>query len=256
LYFSFGVISLKILVTGTNGYISKSFAAYSQAEQISLRGEWQKKSFVGYDAIVHAAGLVHQKETRRNQYDYYIVNRDLAFEVAKKAKVEGIGQFVLLSSISVYGLSYGTITADTLPKPTSNYGRSKLAAESLISSLEDENFSVAILRPPMVYGTDCPGNYSRLRTLVKFAPFFPDYENARSVVSIENLCAIILDIVKSRKSGLFFPQDEYPLSTRDMALNIAVEQGKHLRLTRAFNWLLPLFNKSKLFGNLLITIKP
>ena len=247
---------MKILVTGTNGYISKSFAAYSKANQISLRGDWQKKSFAGYNAIVHAVGLAHQKETKRNQYDYYTINRDLAFDVAKKAKKEGVKQFILLSSISVYGINSGLITADTPLKPTSNYGRSKLAAESLIKHLEDENFSVAILRPPMVYGENCPGNYNRLRALIKFAPFFPDYENARSVVSIENLCASILDIVENQKRGLFFPQDEHPLSTRDMALNIAAEQGKQLRLTKAFNRLLPLFGNSKLFGNLLITIKP
>ena len=248
--------NLKILVTGINGYISKSFAAYSQAEQISLRGEWQKKSFVGYDTVVHTVGLVHQKETRRNQYDYYTINRDLAFDVAKKAKEDGVRQFILLSSISVYGLTSGVITAETPLKPVSNYARSKLAAESLIMPLADENFSVAILRPPMVYGEGCPGNYNRLRTLVKFAPFFPDYENARSVVSIDNLCASILDIVENRKSGLFFPQDESPLSTKDMVLNIAAEQGKKLRLTTAFNWLMPLFKKSKIFGDLVITIKP
>ena len=248
--------NLKILVTGTNGYISKSFATYSQAEQISLRDDWQKKSFAGYNAIVHTAGLAHQKETKRNQYDYYTINRDLAFDVAKKAKEDGVRQFVLLSSISVYGLTYGTITADTPLKPTNNYGRSKLAAESLIAALEDENFSIAILRPPMVYGENCPGNYRRLRTLVKLLPFFPDYENARSVVSIDNLCVSILDIVENQKHGIFFPQDNNPLATRDMVLNIAAEQGRKLRLTKVFNRLLPLFSKSKLFGDLLITIKP
>ena len=247
---------MKILVTGINGYISKSFAAYAQAEQISLRDDWQKKSFAGYDTVVHAVGLAHQRETRRNQYDYYTINRDLAYEVAKKAKKDGVKHFVLLSSISIYGLKTGIITADTPLKPTSNYGRSKLAAETLIRPLQDENFSIAILRPPMVYGVNCPGNYGRLRTIVKYAPFFPDYENSRSVVSIENLCACILDVVENQKNGLFFPQNEHPLGIKDMALSIAAEQGRDLRLTKAFNWLLPFLSNSKLFGNLLVTIKP
>ena len=241
-----------ILVTGKNGYIAKSFAAYANAEQVSLRGDWQALSFDGYKAVVHAAGLAHRRETRRNQYDYYAINRDLAYDTAKKAKADGVGQFVLLSSISVYGLTSGVINVDTPLEPKSNYGRSKLAAEVLVKSLEDDNFFVSILRPPMVYGKDCPGNYNRLRTLVKYAPFFPDFENARSVVSIENLCTCILDIVENRRSGIFFPKDAKPLSTTDMALAIAAEQGKELHLTTAFNWLMPLMRKSRLFGSLVI----
>jgi len=245
---------MKILVTGTSGYISKSFASYADAEQISLRGAWQDASFSEYDAIVHAAGLVHKRETWRNKYDYYTINRDLALDVAKKAKAEGVSQFILLSSISVYGLTTGIINADTPLLPKSNYARSKLAAESLVRPLQDDNFKVAILRPPMVYGPDCPGNYRRLRSLVKYAPFFPDYDNARSVISIDNLCAYILNIVENQKAGLFFPRDAKPLSTTEMAVAIAHEQGKNLKLTKVFNPLLHI--SSKLFGNLVIENLP
>ena len=84
---------------------------------------------------------------------YYKVNRDLVYEVAKKAKADGVKQFVFLSSMSVYGIETGVISKDTVPTPKSYYGKSKLQAEELIAPLQDATFNIAVLRPPMIYGT-------------------------------------------------------------------------------------------------------
>ena len=249
---------MKILVTGTKGYIATSFAAcMKNARTICLRdNSWRDISFAGYDAVLHTAGIAHVKENRRNQFDYYTINRDLTVELAKKAKKENVRQFVFLSTISVYGKVSGTITQNTPTVPTTNYGRSKLAAESLLTSLAGDTFKIAILRPPMVYGSGCPGNYSRLCRLVKMAPFFPDYQNARSLISIENLCVFIQDIIENEREGLFFPRDPAPVSTTKLAREIAKAQGKNLRLTKAFNplisLLMPIGVVSKLFGDLMI----
>ena len=260
---------MKILVTGKNGYIARSFAEFNKHNKynkygkymdctlISLRGDaWQDISFAGYDAVLHTAGIVHKRETRSNQYDYYIINRDLTEAVAKKAKADGVRQFVFLSSISVYGKNSGIITTVTPTAPKTHYGRSKLAAESLLLPLADDVFKVAILRPPMVYGPGSPGNYSRLCRLVQITPVFPDYPNARSIVEIENLCAFINDIIENNRSGLFFPKDPAPVSTTEMAAAIAADIGKNLRTTRTFNGLIsllmPLKVMSKLFGSLTI----
>ena len=251
---------MKILITGTKGYISKSFAAYmDNTHTVSLRdNKWRQMSFRGYDAVLHAAALVHKGESRRNQYDYYIINRDLTDELARKAKADGVKQFVFLSSLSVYGLTTGTITKDTALAPTTNYGRSKLAAESLIAPLADDSFAVAILRPPMVYGPGCPGNLQKLRKLVRIAPFFPDYENARHLISIDSLCAYLGDIIENKKSGIFIPFDPEPVSTRDLAMDIAKEYNKNLRFTKAFNGLISRFMGfgpvGKLFGSLIIEL--
>ena len=150
----------RILITGVNSYVGNSLEAWLakephnyQVDKISLRdGSWKKRDFSNYDSIVHVAGIAHRKETKDNKHLYYEVNRDLAFEVAEKAKREGVSHFIFLSSISVYGINEGVIDENTIPKPTSNYGRSKLEAEQLIRTLEDERFKVAILRPPMIYG--------------------------------------------------------------------------------------------------------
>jgi len=247
---------MKILVTGSTGYIAGAFA--EEADLISVRNDaWRGKTFAGYDAVLHTAGLAHVRENRRNQYDYFVVNRDLALDVAKKAKADGVPHFVFLSSISVYGLESGHITASTPALPKTNYGRSKLAAESLIAALADDSFRVAILRPPMVYGAGCPGNYARLRKLVALLPFFPSYKNARSVISIESLHTQINAVIYGQKSGIFHPCDPVPLSTAEMAAAIAQEQGRRLRQTRVFNIPIRILTRysrtfAKIFGSLTI----
>lgn len=277
---------MRILITGKNGFIARSFAHFMEEVKnhaiytsparstrsvveaahkitsISLRDDsWRNGSFCGYDAIIHTAGLVHKKETKDNEHDYFTINRDLTFDVAKKAKADGVGQFVFLSSISVYGLIKGHIKTDTPTDPTSNYGRSKLAAESLIAGLADDSFKVAILRLPMVYGQNimgepAPGNYAKLCKVVKHAPFFPDYDNARDLIHIKILCISIEGILEKGWDGILFPRDPDPISTRDLALAIAEDQGKNLPLTKILNWpislLMPIGIVSKLFGDLII----
>lgn len=159
-----------ILITGKNSYIGSRFeewlAKYPdkyKVDAISLRDEsWKEKDFSEYDVVYHVAGIAHRKETKENRELYYAVNRDLAYEVAKKSKQDGIKQFIFLSTMSVYGLESGVIDEHTPLKPKSNYGKFKLQAEELIKPLEDDSFKIAILRPPMVYGKGCKGNYPRL----------------------------------------------------------------------------------------------
>ena len=50
----------------------------------------------------------------------------------KKAKAEGVRQFIFLSTMSVYGFDNGVVTDKTAPKPVTDYGRSKLEAEYLL----------------------------------------------------------------------------------------------------------------------------
>lgn len=157
----------RILITGANSYIGTSFEKwlsqwpdkYTVDTIDMIDGKWRKESFAGYDVVFHVAGIAHIRETKKNRDLYYKVNRDLAYETAKKAKAEGVNQFIFISSMSVYGVDNGVINKNTPLNPKSNYGKSKLQAEKLIKPLCDDNFKVAILRPPMVYGKGCKGNY-------------------------------------------------------------------------------------------------
>ncbi|MDS8638522.1 SDR family oxidoreductase, partial [Streptococcus pneumoniae] len=77
------------------------------------------------------------------------------------------------------------ITKETQERPDSFYGKSKLAAEQLLAELESEDFKLAVLRPPMVYGHQAKGNYKRLSKLAQKLPVFPLVQNERSMIYID-----------------------------------------------------------------------
>ena len=240
----------RILITGANSYIGTSFEKYIvdnfpdayAVSTLDMIGEnWRKANFAEYDCIFHVAGIAHQKETKENAHLYYEVNRDLAIEVAKKAKAEGVGQFIFLSTMSVYGKETGVITKGTKPSPKSNYGRAKLEAEEGISPLNDDNFKVCILRPPMVYGKDCKGNFVKIKKLVERLPVFPCLKNERSFIYVENLSSFVKLCIDNSLSGLYFPQNKERVQTVMMAKAIAKGMNKKLfasRILGFFVWLI------------------
>ena len=208
-------------------------------DAISVRGDlWKDESFSKYDIIVHVAGIAHIRETKDNRDLYYRVNRDLAYEVASKAKQDGVKQFIFLSSMSVFGIKTGIITDATVPNPKNHYGKSKLEAETLIMELVDEAFKVAIVRPPMVYGPGCKGNYSKIAQLAKRTPVFPTTNNQRSVIFIDNLSECIRTIIDEFESGGFHPQNGHYVSTQQFVEQIAMAHGKKVLFTGVFNWLI------------------
>lgn len=251
----------KILITGANSYIGSSFAAFAAQwpEQVQIDtadvkdNRWRGTDFSPYDAVLHVAGIAHIKETKENAPLYYAVNRDLAIEVAKISKSSGVRQFIFLSSASVYGMVSGKISKDTAPNPKTHYGTSKLQAEEEIAKLACDHFAVAILRPPMVYGKGCKGNFQTLQRYAKILPVFPDIENQRSMIHIDNLSCYIWLLIQDGKGGLFFPQDADYICTSKMVKAIADATGHAIKMTKAFNGMIrivPTGLREKVFGSL------
>ena len=261
----------KILITGKGSYLGNSLKAYLEAfgdcyqvDCLSLRsGDWKEQSFRGYDAVYHTAAIVHQprsKDAPGELARYRAVNCDLAVDAAKKAKAEGVRQFVFLSTMAVYGLTaaFGetvTITAQTPTVPTDNYGLSKLEAERALLALEGPDFRVAILRPPMIYGKDCKGNFRSLVSFARRLPFFPKVPNQRSMLYVGSLNRLVQQIIDREDRGIFCPQDPEYVNTSAMVQAIAAAQGKHLVLVPGFSWAFHLLRHltgavDKAFGSL------
>ncbi|HEM3610552.1 TPA: NAD-dependent epimerase/dehydratase family protein [Streptococcus suis] len=250
-----------ILITGKNSYIGTSLENWLMREPDKYKVDtvdmkdrsWKEKDFSSYDVVFHVAGIAHIKETSDNQNLYYKVNRDLAYETAQKAKQDGVEQFIFLSSMSVYGIEQGVIDKNTPLTPNSAYGKSKIEAEKLINKLQDDSFTVATLRPPMVYGKGCRGNYPRLVGLAFKTPIFPKVDNKRSMIYIDNLSEFVKRLIDNRSGGLFFPQNADYVNTSEMVRIIAEVHGKRVVMTKLFNPLLRLLNVStvnKVFGDL------
>ena len=230
----------KVLIAGAKSYIGVSFEAYMhqhvpqyQIDTLDVIGDgWRQADFGGYDVILCVAGIAHQKETEENAKLYYQVNRDLAVDLAVKAKHDGVKHFVFMSSMSVYGMEQGVITLDTKPEPKSHYGKSKLEADQALVQLEDSSFRIAILRPPMVYGKNCRGNFQLMLKLAKMSPVFPVVNNQRSMISIDNLCAFVCMIIEQEDAGLFFPQNREYVNTTEMVKLMAEQLNRHIFFSR------------------------
>lgn len=105
----------KVLITGANSYIGVSFENYvadHYALELSIEtmdmidGSWREKDFGSYDIVYHVAGIAHAdvgNVSDETKAKYYAVNTDLAIETAKKAKADGVKQFIFMSSAIVYG---------------------------------------------------------------------------------------------------------------------------------------------------------
>ncbi len=256
----------KILITGVNSYVGKSFESWVQyypnkyfIDSISLRSEsWKGMDFASYDVILHVAGIAHVSTDPKMEELYYKVNRDLTIEVAEKAKAAGVKQFIFLSSIIVYGDSSrgkSVIDENTVPIPSNFYGNSKLQAEKGIRPLECDEFKVVIIRPPMIYGKGSKGNYPKLAKVAQKLPYFPDVDNQRSMLHIDNLCEFIRLMIENEESGLFYPQNKEYVKTSDMVRMIAEVHGKKIKLTKLFNPTLKIMGLkigiiNKVFGDL------
>lgn len=252
----------KVLITGKDSYIGRSVEDWLGSEYIvdtlDMKDiSWKDKDFSQYDVIFHVAGIAHVSSDPKMKSLYYKVNRDLTIKVAEKAKSEGVKQFIFMSSIIVYGNNgkgKTVISQDTIPQPDNFYGDSKLQAEDGIRPLNYDNFKIAILRPPMIYGKGSKGNYHKLSKLAKKIPFFPDVDNERSMLYISNLCEFIKGLIDKEASGLFFPQNKEYVKTSHMVKQISQVYGNRIVMVRGFNFFFKLLSRvkyiSKIFGTL------
>lgn len=255
----------KVLITGKDSYIGISLEQWLMREPdnykvdtVDMKDEsWKEKDFSEYDTVFHVAGIAHVSSDPKMEALYYKINRDLTIETAKKAKAEGVKQFIFMSSIIVYGDSSSNkriINRDTIPTPSNFYGNSKLQAEEGIKQLESDEFRIVVLRPPMIYGKDSKGNYPVLAKFAKKIPMFPNIDNERSMLHIDNLCEFLKVMIDYEESGLYFPQNKDYVKTSEMVRMIAEVHKKKIKLTKIFNPVLRLaFGVGivkKVFGNL------
>ena len=261
----------KILITGAGSYIGTSVEAYLaqwperyQVDTVDMiDGTWRERSFAGFDTVFHVAGIAHSDTgnvTEERKALYYRVNTDLTVETAKKAKAEGVGQFIFMSSAIVYGDSapigkQKVITADTPLDPANFYGDSKVQAEKGILPLSDDRFRVVVLRPPMIYGPGSKGNYPILSKLARKLPVFPAVDNRRSMLFIGNLAEFVRLMIENREAGIFWPQNGEYANTTELVRLIAGAHGKRILVIPGCGWALKLLSRvtglvNKAFGSL------
>lgn len=237
----------KILITGANSYVGTHIEKWLKKEPKNfsvntvdtLGDKWKDVDFSQFDVVFDVAGIAHVDPKPKMAPLYYKVNRDLTVEIAKWAKSHGVKQFIFMSSRIVYHASKslkGDITLpSTIPNPNDFYGDSKLQAETGLNALISDTFKIANIRPPMIYGPNCKGNFLRLGWLATKVPVFPAWHNKRSMLYIDNLAEFVKQIILRELDGTFYPQNREYSDTVEIVRFFAHKYNHNIWISRLFN---------------------
>jgi len=227
-----------ILLTGASGFIGSYFLNhYSSIFKINyfsfLKDDINDLKMEKIDSIVHCAALVHQMKREPDYNEFYDANVVNTIKLAVKAKKNNVRQFIFISTVKVYGeKSNIPFNENSKTNPKDSYAKSKLEAEKKLISLQDNNFNVAIIRLPLVYGKGVKANFNNLINLVNKFNIIPlgSIKNKRSIVYVGNVCDIIFRIINYSKGGIFLATDDIALSTSELIKNIAIALNKKIIL--------------------------
>lgn len=254
---------MNILITGITGFIGSNLANYlvtdtnnnvagtSRTEE-GIRGsikilkqkEFSKNTnwieqLSDVEVVVHTAARVHVlKEHLQNPREEFLsINTEATINLAKQAAAAGVKKFVFLSSIGVNGTTTVDVpfNEDMRASPTNDYALSKhLAEKELLDFVKESPMDIVIIRPPLVYGINAPGNFAVLLKIIsKGIPLpFRLTRNKRSFISIENLTDFISKCITDKRAAneIFVISDGDDISTPELIQLLANGMKKKPRL--------------------------
>ena len=211
---------------------------YFECRDIDCRNEWDK-ALEGADAVVHLISRVHMmNDVASNADEYRRVNIQASVAFAHACIEHSIKRLVYISTIKVNGEVTSTrpFTADDVPSSTHEiYAKTKREAESALLNIGHEtDLEVTVIRPPLVYGPNVKGNFLAIMTAVsKQWPLpFASISNARSLVSVFNLCDLIgVCLIHPAAAGeVFLVCDGEDVSTPELIRLLAKAMHRKPRL--------------------------
>ena len=245
---------MSVVVTGASGFVGFSVATALAARGEEVRGVGRGPAPMGWDtswpwfpsadgiappralegcaAVIHAAGRAHTTvaydETGRDLFDE--PNHLLAIRSAEAACAAGVRRFVFVSTIGVHGNWSAEVIDENSPVAAATpYARSKWAAElGLSRRYGNGKMALAIVRPPMVYGRDAPGNFLRLVKLVKSGVPLPfaNVVAVRSFIHVENLASFLTQCALTVQGlRIFVPHDGSDWALPELVSQIASVLG-------------------------------
>lgn len=184
--------------------------------------------FEGVDSVVNCVGRTAPDPEGASLHD---VNVEIPVQVARQALRAGATHFIQSSSLSIYGGAH-FIDHATHPSPSSDYGRSKLAAERELERLSDDGLRLANLRFPMLYGDGGAGKLTTLARWMLRLRMFPAPRElpSRSILHYQNAAAAVLSIAAHGSSGNFFVSDLPLFDLRDLVEALRSERDAEVRL--------------------------
>lgn len=257
------ITARKILLTGATGFVGKRLLECLLAQGVSVVApvrvpgclpshmnlqevaitdiatlDGQALPLNECDVVIHAAARAHVLEETQAEpiIEFRRVNCVATLSIAKLAAEAGVKRFIFISSIGVNGSANNTPFKITdTPAPTEDYALSKLEAEIGLKLIAGETgMEVVIIRPPLVYGANAPGNFGRLFTLVRMnLPLpFGAIHNKRTLVALDNLVDLLVTCIEhpAAANQTFLAGDADSLSITELLQGMARELGQPSRL--------------------------
>lgn len=188
--------------------------------------------------VIHAAARAHimKDEVADPLAEYRRVNVEGALNLARQAAMAGVNRFIFMSSIGVNGnTNIRPFTEVDAPNPAELYAQSKWEAEQSLWEIQRETgIELVIIRPPLVYGPNAPGNFGSLMGWVEKGIPLPlgAVHNQRSLVAVDNLIDLIITCMDhpSAANQLFLAGDGQDVSTTKLLRGVAHAMDKPTRL--------------------------
>lgn len=274
---------MSILITGGRGFLGSAIASSLAENAITnvyvtsrdrKRGSCAKEVYldlsrpeVGWvdlleqiDVVIHAAGLVHVKGQGELSEEMNTINNDGTAALVRCAAAAGVKRFILISTIGVNGCSSARpFKYDDPVNPRNCYSRSKLGAEIAARKVAKKaGMELVVIRPPLVYGTNAPGNFARLISLAARSwPLpFGSVNNRRSFIYVENLVDFTIRCIahEAAANQTFLVSDGEDVSLRALICQIRKTMGRPPNLVPVpvwlFKWAGALTGKSELVEQL------
>ena len=254
---------MKILVTGSNGFIGRAFCIEAASRGFGVRAasrffssspenndcvavgsidantNWSD-ALKDCDVVVHLAARAHvMNETSHDPLmEFRKVNVEGTLNLARQAIAMGLRRFIYISSIGVNGAETCVAPFGVMDEPTphSDYALSKYEAELGLRKLASETgIELVIIRPPLVYGPNTPGKFGALMRWLQRGvplPLGAVTQNRRSLLALDNLVDFILTCVQHPKAmnQIFLVSDGVDLSTTELLQKMGQAMNRPVRL--------------------------
>jgi len=255
----------KILVTGANGFIGKMVCAELLARGFEVTAAVRKvpadgnvnsaglrfvgvgnvdadtcwdTALAGCSGVIHLAARAHilNDEVADPLAAFRATNVAGTLQLARCAARAGVARFVFVSSVGVNGnQNERPFTESDTPLPAEPYAVSKLEAElALQTDALGGAMKLVIVRPPLVYGPGCPGNFLRLLKLLstRIPLPFGAMRNKRSFIGIWNLADFLATCLVHDKAGghVFLISDLEDVTLPDLLRGLALGMGRTVPL--------------------------
>lgn len=222
--------SVRPVVRGVNKNLYRSCFAI---DDFNSNVDWSP-ALDGVDTIIHCAAQAHRNN---NSSSLYEVNFHATVALARKAAMKDVKRFIYISSIGVNGNQTfdNPFTPNDDFNPRDEYSISKCKAEQGLAEISKKTgLELVIVRPPLVYGPNAPGNFGRLVSAIRSGRYLPfgAVNNKRTLVALDNLVSLIVTCIyhPRAKGEIFLAGDSEDISTTDLLRRIGGSIGKPAKL--------------------------